>query len=52
MDFLVLPEVSGRCMQIFLDEVAQRYPGDNIVMIVDGAGWHKSNELKLLGQDN
>ncbi|WP_396027205.1 transposase [Acidithiobacillus ferrivorans] len=47
MDSLVLPEVSGRCMQIFLDEVAQRYPGDNIVMIVDGAGWHKSNDLKL-----
>lgn len=47
MDSLVLPEVSGRCMQIFLDEVAQRYPGDNIVMMVDGAGWHKSNDLKL-----
>ncbi|MHB8317103.1 MAG: IS630 family transposase [Acidithiobacillus ferrivorans] len=47
MDSLVLPEVSSRCMQIFLDEVAQRYPDDNIVMIVDGAGWHKSNDLKL-----
>ena len=47
MDSLVLPEVSGRCMQLFLDEVARRYPDDNIVMIVDGAGWHKSNDLKL-----
>ena len=47
MDSLVLPEVSGRCMQIFLDEVARRYPDDNIVMIVDGAGWHKSNDLNL-----
>ncbi|MBN6743299.1 IS630 family transposase, partial [Acidithiobacillus sp. MC6.1] len=47
MDSLVLPEVSSRCMQIFLDEVAQRYPGDIIVMMVDGAGWHKSNDLKL-----
>ncbi len=47
MDSLVLPEVSGRCMQIFLDAVAQRYPDDNIVMMVDGAGWHKSHDLKL-----
>lgn len=47
MDSLVLPEVSGRCMQLFLDEVAQRYPDENIVMIVDGAGWHKSNNFKF-----
>ncbi|MBU2855918.1 hypothetical protein HF289_03200 [Acidithiobacillus ferrooxidans] len=47
MDSLVLPEVSGRCMQIFLDAVARRYPGDNIVMMVDGAGWRKSNDLHL-----
>ncbi len=46
MDSLVLPEVRGRCMQIFLDGAAQRYPDDNIVMIADGAGWHKSNDLK------
>jgi transposase len=45
--WLSVQSAAGRCMQIFLDEVAQRYPGDNIVMIVDGAGWHKSNELKL-----
>ena len=30
MDSLVLPEVSGRCMQIFLDEVVQCYPDDKI----------------------
>ena len=47
MDSLVLPEVGGRCMQLFLDEVARRYPDDNIVMMVDGDGWHKSNDLRL-----
>ena len=47
MDSLVLPEVSGRCMQLFFDEVAQRYPDENIVMVVDGAGWHKSNDFRF-----
>ncbi len=36
-------------MQAFLDEVARRYPNDNIVMVLDGAGWHKSNALILPG---
>uniref|UniRef100_UPI00187264F1 transposase n=1 Tax=Acidithiobacillus thiooxidans TaxID=930 RepID=UPI00187264F1 len=47
MDSLVLPEVSSKCMQIFLNEVAQRYPDENILMIMDGAGWHKSHHLQL-----
>jgi len=47
MDSLILPHVNGECMQIFLDEVAGRYPGDRIVMILDGAGWHKNKSIKL-----
>jgi len=39
-DSLVLPHVNSDCMQIFLDEIAHRY--DNVVMVLDGAGWHKS----------
>ena len=39
-DSLVLPHVNGTCMQIFMNEIAGRYPTENIVMIVDGAGWH------------
>ena len=38
LDSLVLPEVSGHCMEIFIHEVADRYPTENIVMVVDGAG--------------
>ncbi len=34
-------------MQIFLDEIARRYPNENIVMVVDGAGWHRSHSLTL-----
>ena len=37
-DSLMLPHVNSECMQVFLDEVARRYPNDNIVMVLDGAG--------------
>ncbi len=47
-DSLMLPHVNAECMQAFLDEVAQRYPINNIVIVLDGAGWHKSNALMLL----
>lgn len=47
LDSLVLPHVNTACMQVFLDEVAARYPDQNIVMVIDGAGWHKSKALRL-----
>ncbi|SFM67803.1 DDE superfamily endonuclease [Nitrosomonas communis] len=46
-DSLVWPHVNSDCMQIFIDEMANRYSGDNIIMIVDGAGWHKSKDFHL-----
>ncbi len=45
LDTLILPYVNGDCMQLFLDEVASRYPFERIVMVLDGAGWHRSQEL-------
>ena len=33
-------------MQIFLDEVAARHSESRIVMVMDGAGWHRSQTLK------
>jgi hypothetical protein len=47
LDTLILPHVNGDCMQVFLDEVASRHPGDRIVMVLDGAGWHQSESLIL-----
>lgn len=41
-DSLVLPSVNGQCMQYFIDEIAKRYPQENIVMVLDGAGWHQA----------
>ena len=31
----------------FIEEMGQRYPDENIVMVVDGAGWHRSEALAL-----
>jgi hypothetical protein len=44
-DSLILPRGDTECMQIFLDEVSGRHPGDRIVMALDGAGWHRSRSL-------
>ncbi len=45
LDALILPHVNSECMQLFLDEVAARHPQERIVMVQDGAGWHRSGAL-------
>jgi transposase len=47
VDSLILPRVDTFCMQIFLDEIAGRYPNEKLVMVLDKAGWHLSNNLKV-----
>jgi hypothetical protein len=47
MDSLILPYVNTDCMQVFVDEVAARHPERRIVMVLDGAGWHRGQGLKL-----
>jgi transposase len=47
LDTLILPHVNSTCMQLFLDEIAARYPDERLVMVLDGAGWHKASALKL-----
>ena len=34
-------------MQVFLDEISDRHPGERILMVLDGAGWHRSKSLKV-----
>jgi transposase len=46
-DSLVLPYVNSTCMQLFLDEITRRYPEENVIMVLDGAGWHKSKAFRL-----
>jgi len=45
-DTLLLPQANTECMQLFLDEVAQRHRSENIVMVLDGAGWHTAQDLR------
>lgn len=33
-------------MQLFLNEVSARHPDERIVMVIAGAGWHRSDVLK------
>ena len=47
LDTLILPYVNGLCMQIFLDEIASRHPDERIVIVLDGAGWHRNESLVL-----
>lgn len=47
LDSLILPHVNTPCMQLFLDEVSRRHPTEKIVMVLDGAGWHHGNKLKV-----
>ena len=47
MDSLILPRVNTVCMQVFLDEVSSRYPSEHLLMVMDGAGWHKSKSLHV-----
>jgi transposase len=47
LDSLILPHVNTACMQLFLDEVAARHPGERLVMVLDGAGWHRASALRL-----
>jgi hypothetical protein len=47
MDSLVLPEVNAQAMSLFLGEVSSRHSDEFILMVMDGAGWHKAKELKV-----
>ena len=47
LDTLVLPEVNALAMSVFLAEVAQRHPQDDILLVLDGAGWHRARDLRI-----
>jgi DDE superfamily endonuclease len=47
MTSLILPYANTAMMNLFLAQVAQDFADDFIVMQVDQAGWHRSNELQV-----
>ena len=44
---LIMPSVNTEGMNVFLAELSQECPSDRIALIMDGAGWHKSADLKV-----
>ena len=45
--FLVMPYCNTACMNVFMKELSQRYRNDLIVMVCDGAAWHKSKAMEV-----
>lgn len=43
--FLVLPYCDTVCMNLFLKELSDEYADDYILLVMDGASWHKSKGL-------
>lgn len=44
---LILPEVNVICFNIYLKEISSYYQNDNIILVMDGAGWHHSKDIEL-----
>ena len=45
--FLVMPYSNTDCMNVFLRELSNTYPHDFILLVCDGAAWHKSKLLEI-----
>jgi DDE superfamily endonuclease len=45
--YLILPAPDTQCFQIFLDTLAKKYRRQLILLFVDGAGNHQSDDLKV-----
>jgi putative transposase len=45
--FLVMPRCDTACMNVFLRELSKAYPDDQIILVCDGASWHRANALEI-----
>jgi transposase len=45
--FLVLPYCNTACMNVYLRELSEAYKDGFILLVADGAAWHKSRGLEL-----
>jgi hypothetical protein len=43
--FYVMPYCNTDCMNLYLDQLSKAYANDHILLIADGAAWHKSETL-------
>jgi transposase len=47
LDTLVLPSVNAEAMSVFLAEVSARHAHEFLVMVLDGAGWHRAKRWQV-----
>lgn len=47
LDALILPEVNTEAMSIFLEELSKNHRDEQIVLILDKAGWHTAANLNI-----
>jgi hypothetical protein len=47
MTTLILPFANTDMMNLFLEQVSNDFKEYFVIMVVDGAGWHRSNDLKI-----
>jgi hypothetical protein len=45
--YLIMPASGTQCFQIFLETLAKKYPRQLILLFIDGAGNHHSDELEV-----
>ena len=44
---LILPLVNTDCINVFFEELSKELGEQKVLIIMDGAGWHKSKNLKI-----
>lgn len=49
LDTLILPTADTRMMSLFLAEVSRRHRDELVLIVLDGAGWHRANDLLIPG---
>jgi len=45
--FLILPYANTVCMQLYIDELSKHFSEDFILLAVDRASWHTTNNLNI-----
>ena len=45
--FVVMPYCNTESMNVFLEELSNTFPKDKIILVCDGAAWHKSGSLRI-----
>ena len=43
--FLIMPYCNTNCMNVFLNHLSMSYQNDVIILVCDGAAWHKAKAL-------